>query len=292
MKKTLEKNSGITLIALVVTIIVLLILASISITVILGDNGLIAQAQAAEEATEKGAKQDEEKIKDLNDKINTMVNGGAEGGGPTTPDEPTLKVKLTVDEAKVTGTTIPVTAKVTTIDGDTEVTKGITYEFYQNNEKNGDSSEISEHTFNSLEETTEYTLKVIAKDVKGETVEDTLTVGAFSISGTNFRYTLGMTWGDFLDSKYPKELGEDGACLQKITKSLVTNRMYGTKADFEVVGVPNDLAVRAIRFGNGASDNYYIAIPDCPCGLVAELPYRFSFWTGSLYTFGSIYDGI
>ena len=47
----MNKQRGITLIALVVTIIVLIILASISINLILGENGIIKKAQDAKEAT-------------------------------------------------------------------------------------------------------------------------------------------------------------------------------------------------------------------------------------------------
>ena len=46
------KNKGITLIALVVTIVILLILASISIGALTGDNGIINQAHTAKENTE------------------------------------------------------------------------------------------------------------------------------------------------------------------------------------------------------------------------------------------------
>ena len=49
----LKKSNGITLIALVVTIIVLIILAGISINLILGDNGIITKAQEAKKAQEK-----------------------------------------------------------------------------------------------------------------------------------------------------------------------------------------------------------------------------------------------
>ena len=52
MKKK-EKNNGITLIALVVTVIVLIILAGISISVILGENGLVAKAKRAAVQTEE-----------------------------------------------------------------------------------------------------------------------------------------------------------------------------------------------------------------------------------------------
>lgn len=53
MKINGKENSGITLIALVVTIIVLLILAGISIGAITGDNGIINQAQKAKSDTER-----------------------------------------------------------------------------------------------------------------------------------------------------------------------------------------------------------------------------------------------
>ena len=58
MKITNEKlnfkisNKGITLIALIVTIIVLLILASVSIAMLTGENGILTQAQRAKEETE------------------------------------------------------------------------------------------------------------------------------------------------------------------------------------------------------------------------------------------------
>ena len=48
----MKKSKGITLIALVVTIVVLLILAAISISVLTGDNGIINNSQQAKEDTE------------------------------------------------------------------------------------------------------------------------------------------------------------------------------------------------------------------------------------------------
>ena len=57
----LKKNKGITLIALVITIIVLIILAGISINLLLGDNGIIKKAGLAGEESEKAS--DLERIK-------------------------------------------------------------------------------------------------------------------------------------------------------------------------------------------------------------------------------------
>ena len=47
-----KKNQGITLIALVVTIIVLLILAGVSISMLTGENGIIKNAAKAKESTD------------------------------------------------------------------------------------------------------------------------------------------------------------------------------------------------------------------------------------------------
>ena len=49
----LKNKRGITLIALVITIIILLILASVSLNLVLGDNGIIERAQQALEKTEE-----------------------------------------------------------------------------------------------------------------------------------------------------------------------------------------------------------------------------------------------
>ena len=46
-KEKIEINKGITLIALIITIIVLLILAGISIATLTGDNGILSKAQEA-----------------------------------------------------------------------------------------------------------------------------------------------------------------------------------------------------------------------------------------------------
>ena len=53
MKLNLKERKGITLIALVITIIVLLILTGVSIAMLTGQNGILTQAQNSKQATEK-----------------------------------------------------------------------------------------------------------------------------------------------------------------------------------------------------------------------------------------------
>ena len=81
----LKTTKGITLIALVITIIVLLILAGVSIAMLTGDNGILTQANEAKEQTEyKGA---EEKVK-------LAIMGPRADDGQMTVEELTREVGL------------------------------------------------------------------------------------------------------------------------------------------------------------------------------------------------------
>ena len=53
-EKIMERNGGITLVALVVTIVVLLILAGISLNLVLGENGIVTRAQQSKNQTAEG----------------------------------------------------------------------------------------------------------------------------------------------------------------------------------------------------------------------------------------------
>ena len=60
-------NKGITLIALVITIIVLLILAGVSISMLTGENGILTQASNAKKVTEEAAKEENSKLSSIED---------------------------------------------------------------------------------------------------------------------------------------------------------------------------------------------------------------------------------
>ena len=62
MKKSKQKNNGITLIALVVTVIVLLILAGVTIATLTGENGIITKAIEARDETERASIIEQAKI--------------------------------------------------------------------------------------------------------------------------------------------------------------------------------------------------------------------------------------
>lgn len=75
MKRTKGKNEGITLIALVVTIIVLLILAGLTIALVSGENGLIAKAKRTASKYAKSAAQEELELAMQTVKIDNLSNG-------------------------------------------------------------------------------------------------------------------------------------------------------------------------------------------------------------------------
>ena len=87
LRDTLRRNKGITLIALVVTIIVLLILAGISIAMLTGQNGILNRAAEAKEKTRVAQEDESQKLQGYEDTINQYApssNGGnTEGGLPT-----------------------------------------------------------------------------------------------------------------------------------------------------------------------------------------------------------------
>ena len=75
----IKKQKGVTLVALVVTIIVLIILAGMSINLILGDNGIITIAKKAKENTELAKIEEEKRLNELYDEL---IREGISVGNP------------------------------------------------------------------------------------------------------------------------------------------------------------------------------------------------------------------
>ena len=75
MKKVyLRKNKGITLIALVITIIVLLILAGVAIAMLSGENGILKKAAESKIKTEQAQKEEETRLADMETTANFLTN--------------------------------------------------------------------------------------------------------------------------------------------------------------------------------------------------------------------------
>ena len=85
-KRNYSKENGITLIALVVTIVVLLILAGVSVNALFGNSGIIEKAKEAQNAMDKAKENDEKQIGELTNWLDNQVNGTT-GGGTTGGDD-------------------------------------------------------------------------------------------------------------------------------------------------------------------------------------------------------------
>lgn len=69
----ISKEKGITLIALVITIVILIILATISITIIFAEGGLIDRAQQAKELTEQATLKEQQGLNSLMDEMTNIM---------------------------------------------------------------------------------------------------------------------------------------------------------------------------------------------------------------------------
>ena len=90
MKKEIKnkQEKGITLIALVVTIVVLLILAGVSISLVLNNNGVISKAKDARDKYAEAQTNDEKQLNEVSDWIKETVGDTAGGSGSTVDGVP------------------------------------------------------------------------------------------------------------------------------------------------------------------------------------------------------------
>lgn len=69
-----KEEKGITLVALVITIIVLLILAGVSISLVIGQNGLITRSKEGANTYQKSAANETEQLNTFTNEFNTLID--------------------------------------------------------------------------------------------------------------------------------------------------------------------------------------------------------------------------
>ena len=92
--KLYKQEKGITLIALVVTIVVLLILAGVSISLVLNNNGVISKAKDAKNQYAEAQTNEEKQLNEVSDWISTKVGettGGGSGSDTKVPEAETAE---------------------------------------------------------------------------------------------------------------------------------------------------------------------------------------------------------
>ena len=189
--KTKENNRGITLVALVVTIVVLLILAGVSINLVIGQNGIITKAQEAKEKYEQVAINEEiernklynEIVEYLDDNTSTeedveplAVNVKNTGRGESTA---TVTVEVTNEKPEGSDVTVSYYIKLSSDTDDN----------YQQKHTGKDLS----YTFTDLSYSSSYTIKIEVTDASGRTATTTTTAGTWCfLAGTQVLTESGM----------------------------------------------------------------------------------------------------
>ena len=87
----MKKEKGITMIALIITIIILLILAGISIAFLTGENGIIKKAELAKNRTDEAQVEENVALADYEDKINEYIDSSRQTVSGIYPDYENVK---------------------------------------------------------------------------------------------------------------------------------------------------------------------------------------------------------
>ena len=111
-KLKIKQEKGITLIALVVTIIIMLILAGVSIKLAIDNNGVIENAKEAKDQYEQAQANDESGLNDLSSELRRQLdanrnnNSGSGGSGSTVDGVPIPEGFVYVGGTKASGLVI------------------------------------------------------------------------------------------------------------------------------------------------------------------------------------------
>ena len=99
MNKLLKNKQGVTLIALVVTIVILIILAGVSMAMVLGNNGIFEQAKKGANSMASAESNTQEGFNSMSSEIDKILNGNGSLEKPEQPEE----TKSEIERAKETG---------------------------------------------------------------------------------------------------------------------------------------------------------------------------------------------
>ena len=90
-----NRESGITLVSLAVTIIVMIILAAVAINLSIGDGGILGTTGNTIDEYENATEQEQEGLQNFVDEFNSILNGGGETGGGDTSISERPEIEIT-----------------------------------------------------------------------------------------------------------------------------------------------------------------------------------------------------
>ena len=242
-KKSARRNysnqTGITLIALVVTIVVLLILAGVSINALFGDSGIINKAKDAQNKMNQATQNDLDSINELNNwidgKTNGTTGGGTTGGdaNPSTTPKISTLIGTVVDkntkaeDAYGNKITIPKGFKILE-HNPTSSTGAVTYN-YTNSEETGEHIPAVQDgiVIENGEDGNQFVWVPVGEIKNKDNTTNTITLGRYS----DFTMTNGA-----VASGQPAQVASVENCTQEVTiktnyKELSTSREGNSATD-------------------------------------------------------------
>ncbi|MNS62314.1 hypothetical protein D3C72_953700 [compost metagenome] len=154
-------NKAITLIALIITIIVLLILAGVSLTILGGENGILTKALVAKKETENSQDSENKKLDNYSNFIDDIINGTSRGSSSNSTILDTLQISAIQNTGNIDVTISPIF-----ISGK-DSSEIFEYIILANNRVSG-STKNQNYQINSIASSTVYNIKVIAIDMNGD----------------------------------------------------------------------------------------------------------------------------
>ena len=256
MNKGINPNKGITLIALIITIIVLLILAGVTLSMVMGDSGIFGKANNAKEQTQLSNAEEIIKLAVLENKVKS-VSGDADA---LTNEELKTEIgkKLTEQGYTVSGSTVTYYGDKT-IDIDNYLEKDLTYNV-------GDQVTVGGEKFYVIKASSESEEKVTLlaeKNIDTTTMVQSDRANTIAFSSTNY-------WKNIEGITYPYNL--NGVETSVSTDVINIAKAYGTAKG----GEGRLMTVEEVFALGGNKDNYSSA--SCPSWINTA-----NFWLGSAY---------
>ena len=257
MKQKLKNERGITLVALVITIIVLLILAGVTLSMVMGDSGIFGKANSAKEKTQLSNAEETIKLAVLENKVNS-VSGNTSLTNDQLKEEIAKKLTeqgYTVSESKVTY------YEDKTIDIEDYLEKeSKTYTAYNV----GDKVTVGGENFYVIKvsSASEEKITLLAeKNIDTTTMVQSDSANKIAFSGTNY-------WSSIEGITYPYNLNNTATSAN--TDAIAIAKAYGTAKGVE----GRLMTIDEVEALGGDKENYNIE--NCPSWIKSS-----NFWLGS-----------
>ena len=253
MKQKFKNEKGITLVALVITIIVLLILAGVTLSMVMGDSGIFGKANSAKEKTQLSNAEETIKLAVLENKVKS-VSGDAALTNEKLKEE--IAKKLTEQGYAVSGSTVTYYGDKT-IDIENYLEKDLTYNV-------GDKVMVGGENFYVIKasSTSEEKVTLLAeKNIDTTAMAQSDSANTIAFSSTNY-------WGRIEGITYPYNLNNTATSAN--TDAIAIAKAYGTTKGVE----GRLMTVEEVVVLGGDKEKY--STMNCPSWINLS-----AFWLGS-----------